>query len=102
MIYLSPRVSEKAYALALDDVYVFDVSKDANKAQIADLVERKYNVKVKEVRTVLYKGKSISSSRGKRRSPIVAKRPDTKRAYVTLTEGAISEIKDAITERDKE
>ena len=40
-----------------DNKYLFEVSREANKHQIKDAIERQYNVKVVDVRTMNRKGK---------------------------------------------
>ncbi len=93
-ITLIPRVSEKAYATAQDNVYVFNVPVGVNKQQIADAVAAQYGVKVAKVKTLVSKGKAIRFSMGKRRNPGTAHRKDTKKAYVTLVEGDTIKIFD--------
>lgn len=85
---LTPRISEKAYALAQNGTYVFNVPMSANKQQIIAAVRDEYSVDVTDVRTVVAKGKAVRGYRGTRRNPVSARRSDTKKAYVTLVEGA--------------
>lgn len=61
--------------------YVFEVHRDANKIEIQSAVERLFKVKVLQVRTsnVLGKMKRLGRKYGKR--------PDWKKAIVTLKEG---------------
>jgi large subunit ribosomal protein L23 len=61
--------------------YVFEVHRDANKIEIQSAVERLFKVKVLQVRTsnVLGKVKRLGRRYGKR--------PDWKKAIVTLKEG---------------
>jgi large subunit ribosomal protein L23 len=61
--------------------YVFEVHRDANKIEIQSAVERLFKVKVLQVRTsnVLGKVKRLGRRTGKR--------PDWKKAVVTLKEG---------------
>ena len=61
--------------------YVFEVDRDANKIEIQSAVERLFKVKVIQVRTsnVLGKVKRLGRRYGKR--------PDWKKAIVTLKEG---------------
>jgi large subunit ribosomal protein L23 len=89
-IALKPRMSEKTYALSLTrNTFVFDVPTSTNKIQIADAVADQFDVKVKDVRIVVSKGKKARSIRlgGKARKMVMGKRPDTKKAYVTLKDG---------------
>ena len=88
MLTLIPRVSEKSYALAATNTYVFNVPKTANKQQIASSVAEQYNVVVKDVRCVTIKGKKVRAFRGKKQNPGKAYRTDRKKAYVSLVEGS--------------
>jgi len=82
-IILRPVVSEKSYALLDDGVYTFIVSPDANKIEIREAVESIFNVRVANVNTLNRRGKRKRN----RRSFTFGRRPDTKRAVVTLVEG---------------
>jgi large subunit ribosomal protein L23 len=88
MLTLIPKVSEKAYASAQSGIYVFNVPMVANKAGIIEAVKREYKVEVKDVRFVINKGKTVRAYRGKKAQPGIAKRKQTKKAYVSLVEGA--------------
>lgn len=81
-ILKAPHISEKS-ALMGDaaNQAVFQVSLDANKAEIKQAVEQLFNVKVASVRTVKMKGKT--KRQGLRRG----KRSDWKKAYVSLEQG---------------
>ena len=77
-----PIISEKSTALTeLGGKYAFEVSVQANKHEIRDAVQRLFNVKVREVRTMLVHGKV------KRVGRFETKRPNWKKALVTLAEG---------------
>lgn len=84
---VTPKMSEKAYQSAQTGTYVFVVPTSASKAEIISAVEADYKVKVADARVVVSKGKAVRSSRGKRAQPAIAKRQDTKKAYVRLAEG---------------
>ena len=88
-IALRPRLNEKTYAMAAERVYVFEVDAGTNKHDIGRAVEAQFDVKVAEVNTVNVKGKAkrIISITGKRMVNAEGKRPDFKKAYVTLAEG---------------
>jgi large subunit ribosomal protein L23 len=79
-ILIRPVVSEKSYALLEDGVYTFVVHPDANKTEIRQAVESIFNVRVAKVNTLNRKGKRKRS----RRQATFGKRPDTKRAIVTV------------------
>ena len=80
-ILLRPVVSEKSYGLLDEGKYTFVVAPDANKTQIKQAVEEVFRVKVTGVNTLNRQGKRRRTRRG------WGKRPDTKRAIVTLAEG---------------
>ena len=90
-IILEPVVSEKSYALIDTGVYTFKVHPRATKPEIRDAVETIFDVKVVKVNTVNRKGKQARN----RRSGTYTKKPDTKRALVTLAEGDSIEIFEA-------
>lgn len=84
-VILRPVVSEKSYGLLDDGVYTFVVAPGASKPEIRDAVQAIWpGVKVEKVNTLNRKGKK----RRNRRSPTYGRRPDTKRAIVTLAEGS--------------
>lgn len=93
-ITLIPQMSEKAYATSLGHVYVFKVPLTSNKQQIIQAVKEQYGVGVVDARTLIMKGKTVSFSRGRRRTPGKSVRKDTKKAYVTLVEGDAIKIFD--------
>jgi large subunit ribosomal protein L23 len=82
-VILAPVVSEKSYALAEGSAYTFKVATDASKPEIHDAVEAIFNVKVIKVNTLNRPGKRKRN----RKTGTFGKRPDTKRAIVTLAEG---------------
>jgi large subunit ribosomal protein L23 len=79
-ILLRPVVSEKSYRLMDDGVYIFVVAPDATRIDVRHAVERTFGVRVSNVNTLNRKGKL----RRNRRTNTVGKRPDSKRAIVTL------------------
>lgn len=98
---VTPRATEKAYRLVTgQNTYVFNVPLTANKNEIKAVVEAENEgVKVASVKTVVQTGKAVRFSRGKNRYPGTTKRTDSKKAYVTLSEGSIKvfeteEVKD--------
>lgn len=77
-----PIISEKSTALAeVAGKYAFEVDTKANKQEIRDAVQGLFNVKVREVRTLVVHGKV------KRVGRFETKRPNWKKALVTLAEG---------------
>ena len=83
-IILAPIVSEKSYGLIEQGVYTFHVHSDASKPEIHDAVEAIWGVKVVKVNTLNRIGKKTRA----RRSNRTGRKPDTKRAIVTLAAGA--------------
>jgi large subunit ribosomal protein L23 len=83
-----PVISEKSYALLDQNVYTFEVSPDANKVEIRQAVESIFGVRVTNVNTLNRQGKKKRN----RRDGKVGKRPDRKRAIVSLAEGDRIEI----------
>jgi large subunit ribosomal protein L23 len=80
-VLVKPVISEKSYRLADDGKYTFIVAPGSNKTQIRQAVEAVFRVKVTGVNTVNRQGKRRRTRFG------YGKRPDTKRAIVTLAEG---------------
>lgn len=85
-IIKGPVISDKAYKLnQVRDQLVLRVHPDANKSMIRDAIEKLFNVKVKDIRTLIRKkSQSRSSTRRYNATPRISKR---KIAYVTLAEG---------------
>jgi large subunit ribosomal protein L23 len=79
-VIIRPVVSEKSYALQETNAYTFLVHPDANKIEIRHAVESIFSVKVAKVNTMNRIGKKVRN----RRAATFGKRPDTKRAVVTL------------------
>ena len=82
-IIIRPVVSEKSYGLLDNGVYTFVVDPRASKIEISDAVETIFNVEVAKVNTLNRKGKRKRN----RKSQTFGKRPDQKRAIVTLAGG---------------
>ena len=85
-VLLAPVISEKSYGLLDENKYTFLVRPDANKTQIKIAVEQVFNVKVGTVNTLNRQGKRKRTKFG------YGKRPDTRRAIVSLAEGDRIEI----------
>ncbi len=80
-----PCLTEKAALLQeTDGKVVLKVHPKANKIEIKNAVEKMFNVKVKNVRTVSLHGKQ------KRVGKKVGFTNDWKKAYITLSEGEIN------------
>jgi large subunit ribosomal protein L23 len=80
-ILLAPVVSEKSYTLLDENKYTFLVSPDANKTEIKIAVEAVFKVRVTGVNTLNRQGKKRRTRTG------TGKRPDTKRAIVSVADG---------------
>ena len=88
-IIIRPIVSEKSYAGLERNTYTFLVAPDANKTEIKEAIQQIWNVGVLNVNTMNRKGKV------KRTRIATGKRPDQKRAVVTLRPGDAIEIFEA-------
>ena len=81
-IIRGPVVTEKTtLQKELNNQVTLRVDKRANRLEIKDAVEKNFNAKVKQVRTVQVKGKV------KQRGRIIGKRKDWKKAVITLMPG---------------
>lgn len=81
-------ITEKATRLAeTGNQYAFDVARDANKLEIRAAVEAQFNVKVKDVNTMIRRGKSK-----RLRTQKYGRTSDWKRAVVTLEAGQKIEL----------
>ena len=81
-----PHASEKAYSLHAARQYVFMVNPSANKIQVKEEVQRRYNVTVTDMNMSVHKGKK-KFYRGRQ-----GKASISKKAFVTLKEGDKIEI----------
>ncbi len=81
-VLLAPLLTEKGTLLKeKDNKIVFRVARDANKIEIKKAVEEIFKVKVNRVTTINCKGKK------KRLGKFEGRKPDWKKAIVTLKEG---------------
>ena len=85
----APVITEKSMGMLDDNKYTFVVDPRANKTEIRQAIEQIFDVRVVKVATQNRSGKR------KRRGWVVGKRPDIKRAIVTLAEGDEIELFDA-------
>jgi len=81
------RQTEKGARLQRIHQYVLEVSKEANKHQIKDAVEAFFKVSVLKVNTQRYQGK------WRRLTGRWGRRPEWKKAIVTVAEGQKIELK---------
>lgn len=73
------QVTEKGALLAEANKYLFEVASNSNKVEIKRAVEALFDVSVTKVNTMNYEGK-----KKRQRTSKLGKRPDWKRAIVTL------------------
>lgn len=86
-VIIKPLITEKSTRLQnTRNAYAFQVNRDANKHQIKTAVEKLYNVKVEDVRTINRKGKARRTRTG------YTNGSDTKRAIVVLDENSKIEL----------
>ncbi len=77
-----PMLTEKGtHMKETDNKVIFKVAKEANKIEIKQAIEEIFKVKVDRVATMNYKGKTKRMGRNE------GKRPDWKKAIVTLKKG---------------
>ena len=87
-ILIEPLLTEKTARLMEAGHYAFKVAKDANKIQIRAAVEERYpDVTVKEVRTMIVRGKRRRQFT--RRGAVEGRTTGYKKAIVTLSVGEI-------------
>ena len=88
-IILKPVITEASMAAtAAQKKYTFRVAPDAGRIEIGKAVEELFKVKVKSVNVMNYQGKKKRAGRSLKEG----RRPDWKRAVVTLAEGSIEII----------
>ena len=80
-LVLTPRVTEKAIALAEKGIYVFDVPTSTNKIEVTKAVEAAFSVNVVDVNIAIIKGKV------KRYKQVLGRQRDVKKAMVRLQAG---------------
>ena len=85
-ILLTPHITEETMKNMVNprnDVhkYVFKVAMDASKTDIKAAIEKRFNVKVSAVNTLINRGKIV------RRRMAAGKKPNWKKAYITLKAG---------------
>ena len=82
-IIIKPIVSEKSMDQLADRKYTFKVAPNANKIEIKKAIEEIFKVKVKQVNTLIVKGKEKRQNTKQGRS--VGRTSDYKKAIVWLT-----------------
>lgn len=89
-ILVKPLITEKATNLVQLNQYVFEVSRGANKIQVAQAIEARYGVKPKKVNMLNNQGKIT------RRGRTVGKTKDWKKAIVTLPTGQTIKVHEGV------
>ena len=83
---LSPVITEKSTIVSEHNKVIFKVAIDADKPSIKEAVENLFKVTVTKVNTIKIKGKT------KRFKGTLGRRPDYKKAIVTLKDGQSIDI----------
>ena len=83
-VIIRPILTEKSYSGIQNKIYSFVVNKKSNKVEIAQAVEKMFNVEVAKVNTINVKGRKKAQNTKQGRT--VGKTSDYKKAIVTLTE----------------
>ena len=90
-VVIRPVVTERSTLMADEmDAFTFIVAPDANKIEIRRAVEQLFDVKVRSVRTMNYRGKWRRVGRN------YGRRPSFKKAIVKLVEGERIDVYEGI------
>ncbi len=90
-VVLKPLLTEKGTRLKEEaNQYLFRVARSATKIEVKQAVEQLFKVKVAEVRTLRMQGKA------KRLGRFAGRRPDWKKAVVTLKAGHSIELYEGV------
>ena len=91
-VIINPIVSEKTMRLIEEEnTYCFKVAEDSNKVEIGKAIEKLFDVEVENVNTINMRGKKRSLGRQSE-----GKRPDWKKAYITLSRGDRIEVVEGV------
>ncbi len=80
-VLIKPTITEKSTLLQESGKYTFHIAQRANKVEVKEAVEKNFGVTVLDVNITKLHGKQ------KRYGPRTKKRPDIKKAVVTLKQG---------------
>ena len=80
-VLVKPTITEKSTLLQESGKYTFQIALGANKVEVKQAVETNFGVTVLDVNITKLRGKK------KRYGPRIKKRPDIKKAVVTLQQG---------------
>lgn len=90
-VIIRPVVTERSTVMADEnDAFTFIVAEDANKIEIKRAVEQLFDVRVRSVNTMRYRGK------WRRVGRTYGKRPSFKKAIVKLVEGERIDVYEGI------
>jgi large subunit ribosomal protein L23 len=90
-VIIRPVVTERSTELQEDErTYTFIVSRESNKAEIRQAVQRLWDVTVEAVRTANYRGK------WRRVGRTIGRKPAYKKAIVRLAEGDTIDVYEGI------
>lgn len=94
-IIFKPVITERSTRLKeSDNKFVFEVDRRANKREIKTAVEKLFGVTVRDVKTSIIRGKMKTTFMKSGR--FTGKRPDRKKAFVTLAKGENIDIFDQV------
>jgi large subunit ribosomal protein L23 len=90
-VLIQPIVSEKSFkSVADENVYTFKVSKNSNKMDISDAIEKEFDVTVEKVRVVNVRPRIVKFGKARK----TGYRSSWKKALVKLSSGDKIEIFD--------
>jgi large subunit ribosomal protein L23 len=85
-ILIKPLYTEKIAKLQdKENKYAFEVDRESNKIEIQKEIEKRFEVKVTKIQTMMVRGKLRQQMT--RAGRFYGRRPDWKKAIVTLSEG---------------
>lgn len=94
-LFIKPKLTEKTLEMTQKGVYTFITNKNANKIEIAKGIADRFKVKVKDVNSLVRRGKMKRFARKK------GQRADIKIAIVTLQKGEKIKEFDVLFEAQK-
>lgn len=94
-VFLRPIITEKSFEKANRGWYTFGVGQNLNKNQARKLIEKVFNVKVEEIKSLVQKGDTKRS----RRTRKLVKAPDFKKVVVKLAKDQKIDLFEAGTEK---
>lgn len=89
-VLVKPLITEKATILGAENKYIFAVSKNSNKIEIARAINEVYGVKPVSVNIIKVKGKNVRYGRTQ------GKQKDWKKAIIKLPEGKTIKVYEGV------